>query len=80
MSPASKRSMRRFRNGSAILLICLSLPVADRFREEVGAEMAAFWVFIFLFIAWFAVGLLMDALWRPKAGDVTALGYATKAE
>ena len=77
MSPASKTSMRRFRHGSATLPVCMSLPVADRLHVAVGAEMAAFLVFTFLFVAWLAIGLVMDALWGPRAGE---LGYSTKGE
>ena len=79
MSPASNPSMRRFRTGSAILLVCMSLPVADRLGGRVGAEVAALCVFILLFFAWFAVGLLMDAMWGGNAGKAAEPGYAPGA-
>lgn len=71
MVPASNASKRRFRVGSATLLVCLSLPVADRLSGAVGPETAALGVFVLLFIGWCALGLLMDGLWRKSVG-VTA--------
>ena len=80
MSPNSNSSMQRVRVGSAILLICLSLPVADRLREELGAELAAFCVFATLFMTWFAIGLAMDALWGKGAGQAAEPGYPAKGQ
>jgi hypothetical protein len=77
MSPASNPSMRRFRTGSAILLVCMSLPVADRLSGQVGAEVAALCVFILLFVAWFAVGLVIDAMWGGNASEAAEPGYAS---
>ena len=80
MSLDAKHSVRRFRDGSAILLVCLSLPVADLVSEEVGAEMAAFGIFVLIFIAWLGIGLLMDALWGPKASEMDDFGYAPNGD
>jgi uncharacterized membrane protein YdfJ with MMPL/SSD domain len=80
MSPVSHSSMRRFRVGAAVLLVCMSLPLADRLSVAVGAEMAAFLVFMFLFTAWLAVGLVLDAMWGSRATEAAELGHATEGE
>lgn len=44
MSSIPKHSTQRFRVGMVMLAICLSLPVADHVRKQVGTELSAFFL------------------------------------
>ena len=80
MSSASSYNMRRVHVGSTILLICMSLPIADLLREDFGPEAAALGVFLFLFVAWSGLRLLTDVLWGREANEPAEPGPAARRQ